>query len=120
MKRIERFTAELSTAAPVWNELLYGCYRLPHSSRRLTLERYLLEVLEPSLPLLPYDQRAASWHATERARLEKAGKTPAFVDGQIAAIAVVRDLVLVTRNVSDYAHFEGLRVDNWERSGGSR
>lgn len=113
MEKVERFSVELSTAAPVWNELLYGCYRLPPSARRRTLETYLMDVLEPTLPVLPYDHRAARWHAAERARLGKEGKTPAFVDGQVAAIARVRDLVLVTRNVSDYAHFEGLVVENW-------
>ena len=71
------------------------------------------EVVAPSLPVLPYGTRAASWHASERARLTTIGKTPSFVDGQIAAIAAVNDLTLVTANVSDYANFEGLRIENW-------
>ncbi|MBI9084711.1 MAG: hypothetical protein JEZ11_14035 [Desulfobacterales bacterium] len=40
-------------------------------------------------------------------------KTPSFVDGQIAAIAFVNGLVVVTRNVSDFECFEGLQVENW-------
>ena len=39
------------------------------------------------------------------------GKTPPFVDGQIAAIAAVNGLVLVTFNVTDFADFDGLAVD---------
>lgn len=65
------------------------------------------------MPILPYDERAAHWHAVERARLVAAGRTPPFVDGQIAAIAVVNDLVLVTANVADYEPFAGLTVENW-------
>ncbi len=59
--------------------------------------------------------KAARWHAAERARLEKVGKTPAFVDGQIAATAKVNGLTLVTRNVANYSLFEGLAVENWHR-----
>ncbi|MEM7585932.1 MAG: PIN domain-containing protein [Acidobacteriota bacterium] len=59
----------ICTASPVWNELLYGCYRLPLSKRRKAFEQYLREVLEPSLAILPYESRAADWHASERARL---------------------------------------------------
>ena len=52
-------------------------------------------------------------HARERARLERLGRTPAFVDGTIAAIAVMNDLPLATRNLDDFRDFEGLRVENW-------
>ena len=66
-----------------------------------------------SLPILEYDHRAASWYALERARLVAAGRTLPFVDGQIAAIAGVNDLILVTSNRSDFRGFKGLQVRNW-------
>jgi tRNA(fMet)-specific endonuclease VapC len=113
LRRLERFREGLATSAPVWHELVFGCMRLPPSARRQALERYIKDTLAPSLPVLPYDADAAAWHAGERARLEALGKTPPFVDGQIAAVARVRGLVLVTRNVSDYADFEGLLIDDW-------
>jgi tRNA(fMet)-specific endonuclease VapC len=65
--------------------------------------------------ILPYDERAAEWHAKERARLSSLGQTPAFVDGQIAGIAKVNGLVLVTRNTIDFKKFSGLKVENWHR-----
>jgi tRNA(fMet)-specific endonuclease VapC len=37
---------------------------------------------------------------------------PAFVDGQIAAIAATQGLVLVTRNISDFVAFDGLQLLN--------
>ncbi len=62
---------------------------------------------------MPYDGRAAQWHAAERARLTRIGKTPPFADGQIAAVAVVNDLTLVTANAADFANFQDLRIQNW-------
>jgi len=38
---------------------------------------------------------------------------PFYPDGQIAAIARVNNLILVTRNVSDYANFSELMMENW-------
>ena len=113
LRRIEQHRSELATASLVWHELLYGCHRLPESKTRTTIEDYLRDTLAPSLLILPYESRAAEHHARERARLAGAGKTPPFIDGQIAAIAYVNNLVLVTRNDADFAAFEGLRIENW-------
>ncbi len=66
--------------------------------------------------ILPYDERAAEWHAKERARLSLKGRTPSFVDGQIAAIAKVNGLVLVTRNTTDFKSFSKLVIENWHQS----
>ncbi|HXV59181.1 MAG TPA: type II toxin-antitoxin system VapC family toxin [Vicinamibacteria bacterium] len=103
----------VAIASLVWHELLFGCYRLPASHRRTMLERYLRDVIAPHVPVLGYDDAAAAWHASERARLETDGKPPSFVDGQIAAIARVNTLVLVTANVSHYECFEGLTIEDW-------
>ena len=81
------------------------------------IERYIRDVVLTSFPVLDYNREAADWHGFERARLTSIGKTPPFVDGQIAAIAFVNDLILVTSNVRDFDGFRGLRVQNWTRSG---
>jgi len=111
--RMEQHQSDIVTATLVLHELYYGCYRLPLSHKRNLIERYLGEVITPTIPLLPYDEKAAEYHARERARLQSAGKTPSFVDGQIAAIAHIHGLVLVTRNLADFSHFSELRVENW-------
>jgi tRNA(fMet)-specific endonuclease VapC len=67
-----------------------------------------------SLLLLPYDAQAAQCHALERARLMSLGKTPPFIDGQIASIARTQNLTLVTFNIADFAGFEGLTVTDWQ------
>ncbi len=93
--------------------MLFGCYRLPLSARRSAIEEYLNEVVAPSIPILSYDAQAAEWHAAERARLTAVGMTPPFADGQIAAVARVNDLTLVTSNLDHYAAFQDIQVENW-------
>lgn len=115
LARLQRHATELATAAPVWHELCFGCWRLAGGARRDAIERYLREVVGEGLEILPYSEDVAEWHAVERARLVRAGLTPGFVDGQIAATAAVGGLVLVTRNVRDFAGFHGLKVENWFR-----
>jgi len=100
-----------ATASIVIHELFYGCYRLPKGRKRSTIENYLHEVVLATLPILTYSPPAAEWHARERARLEGQGLTPPFADGQIAAVARVHGLTLVTRNLADYAHFELESID---------
>jgi tRNA(fMet)-specific endonuclease VapC len=116
MTMLERHQNELVTAAPVWHELRFGCLRLPVSRKREIIEAYLENVVWRNLDILPYDEPAARWHAEERARLEALGQTPSFVDGQIAAIARVNGLILVTRNKADFEKFEDLEIQRWHTS----
>ncbi len=110
--RLQAYRHELCTAAPILHELRYGVARMADGARKRQLIRYLEQVLRP-LAVLPYDGKAALWHAEERARLTAQGRTPPYVDGQIAAIAKTNDLTLVTRNTGDFADFVDLRVENW-------
>lgn len=115
MKKLEKHQSEMATAVIAWHELQFGYRRLPASRKRSLIKAYLEGVVAPSLPILPYERAAAEWHAHQRARLAAAGQTPSFVDGQIAAIAKVNDLILVTRNITDFKIFKGLKVENWHR-----
>lgn len=113
LERLERHENEIATAAPVWHELLFGCALLPPSRKRADLEAYLREAVEAALPILPYDAACAEWHGVERARLVRLGETPPFVDAQIAAIARVHGLEIITANVEDFRNFEGVRAVDW-------
>jgi tRNA(fMet)-specific endonuclease VapC len=115
LKRLEVHGHECAIAAPVWHELTYGCQRLPRGRRREAIETYLQDVVLASFPVLAYDKTAAHWHGIERARLEGLGKPVPYVDGQIAAVAYVNELTLVTVNVKDFARFKGIEVENWSK-----
>ena len=116
LNMMERHQNEITTAAPIWHELKYRCLRLPKSRKREIIETFINDVLLPNIPILSYDQRASDWHAIERERLTSLGKTPSFVDGQIASITAVHGLILVTRNVKDYKDDERLKIINWYES----
>jgi tRNA(fMet)-specific endonuclease VapC len=115
LERLQRHTGSMGIGAPTWHELRLGCERLPRSRRKERIEAYLATVVRVDFPILPYDEAAATWHARELARLLAQGRTPAFVDAQIAAIASVNDLILVTANQSDFAAFEDVQLDDWLR-----
>ncbi len=113
LARIEEHEGEIATCSVVWHELRYGAARLPASKKRRAIETYLEDVVRRALPILPYDEESATWHARERARLGRRGRPPSSGDGQIAAIARVNDLVLVTTKVNDFRRFERLSVHDW-------
>ena len=113
LRKLQKHEQEIAIASIAWHELRFGIERLPLSGRRDVIERYLEEVVLPAIPILAYDQSAAEWHARERARLVATGDAPSFADGQIAAIAHVHDLTVVTFNEADFKGFEGLQVTTW-------
>ena len=111
--RIQRFEDRIATASIVWHELLYGYHRLSESRKSDLLGEFLFETLLPTVPILPYDDLAAKWHAHARARLSAIGQCPSFADGQIAAVSATNNLTLVTNNIKDFEMFQGLNMENW-------
>lgn len=115
IRAIAEHDGELGTCAIVWHELCYGVARLMPSAKRRAIETYLEQAVRSALPILPYDEAAAAWHARERARLGRRGRPPSAADGRIAAIARVNELTLVTANMRDFRRFEGLKLEDWSR-----
>jgi tRNA(fMet)-specific endonuclease VapC len=98
---------EIGLSSIVAHELYFGAYR---SQRRATnLDR--LEAI--SLDVLPFDKEDARAAGEIRATLASAGTPIGPYDVLIAGQAKARDLVLVTRNVSEFQRVAGLRVENW-------
>lgn len=113
LRKLRLHNGEIAIASVTWHELQFGMRRLPPSRHRTEVQAYLEGVVSRSMPILDYDAAAGEWHATERARLAGQGWTPPFQDGQIAAIAFVNELTLVTFNNADFKRFEGLTVITW-------
>ena len=80
VKRLQMRRAEVCTSSVVWHELRYGVVRLDPGKRKDILLSWMSALELSSLPILPYDQEAARWHADERARLERVGQTLPFRD----------------------------------------
>ncbi len=99
------------TSSITLGELLYGAYRLaPQSSALL---RQIETRLIPNLPVLPFDASAARRYGEVRAWLERRGMPVGDADLRIAAIALARDLTVVTANTRHFRRIPRLPVENW-------
>lgn len=98
-------------SSPTWHELVFGLRRMPTGRKKDEIQRFLM-AMRQSMRVLPYGRRAADWHGAERARLAALGVSRPFVDGQIAAIARTRSLILVTANAKDFVDYDGLVVES--------
>src|SRR5437868_2644776 len=94
VEKLTRFQGQIAISATTWHEVLFGCQMMLPSQKRSAFEAYFFETVAAAMPILPYEESAAKWHAEERARLRH--RTPPFRDGQIAAVAKVNNLILVT------------------------
>lgn len=112
LNAIKTHTLSIATTSITMQEIIFGYSCLPASKKRQQIETYAQEI-QQTMPILSYNFDAGMWHGTERARLKKTGIIPPFIDGQIAAIAAVNNLILVTRNIDDFKFFDGLEIENW-------
>jgi tRNA(fMet)-specific endonuclease VapC len=96
-------------------ELLYGAAR--RGSEQLT--RRVREVVSHATSVLPFDEGAAEVYGPLRAQLEREGRRLDEPDLRIAAIALSRELTVITGNVRHFARVPALNVENWlvEESG---
>jgi len=113
MESLAKYDGQYTTSVIVWHELQYGCALLAESKRKKELQNYLSILKSNGLVILPYDHRAAEWFAEQRARLKEQGKVVSYADGEIAAIAAVNDLTLVTCNTRDFKEYRNLGLADW-------
>ena len=77
----------------------------------------MLRNLRSVLDVRPFDEAAAELAGEIAGTLHRTGKTVGPVDPQIAAVAVVHDLALVTSDLGDFEQIRtvvpALRLENW-------
>jgi len=112
VRNLQLYEHDIATAAQVLYELVRGASQMAESNKRKDIFLYIQSFVS-LIPILPYDKKAATWHGEETSRLQKLGQTPSFLDAQIAAVAKTNNLILVTRNISDFQNFSDLFVENW-------
>jgi tRNA(fMet)-specific endonuclease VapC len=103
---------EIATASIVVFEMLNWAYGNKSIARQSEIMNFIENVVL-KLKIYDYDANAAHWHSKEYYRLVSQGKTPSKLDGQIAAIAKVNELILVTRNIKDVVNYQDLTIENW-------
>jgi hypothetical protein len=94
-------------------EIRYGIERMPRGTQRDRLEAWLTDDLPQRFDarILPVDTRVGDRWGRVMAEGQAAGRPVAVMDAVIAATAERYDLVLVTRNVSDFDVL-GIRLIN--------
>ena len=91
-------------------ELYYGAFRSKRQERNLSV----LERLFATFHSFPFDGAAARVCGEVRAMLAGTGTPIGPYDAQIAAIARVNQVTLVTHNVKEFERVPNLIVEDWE------
>lgn len=102
--------SEIVICSIVRGELAYG------ASKSQTPEQSAhkqIRFLQPYTSIA-YDDAAATVYGRIRAKLEMNGIPIGPYDMQIAAIALVHDLIVVTHNTREFSRIDGLKIEDWE------
>jgi len=107
----QRPTADFALSSITLAELQYGAEksaRPPH--QRQTLEKFLVP-----FTVLDFDHIASAAYGRIRVKLEAVGTPMGALDLLIAAHAISRDLVVLTRNLKEFKRVAGLKVEDWTK-----
>lgn len=87
-----------------WGEIQNGIYKLPASKRRVRLEKWLNDELQPLFDrrIVNIDEDLITTWAKMTARLREKNIVRHAFDSLIEATAIHRNLILVTRNEKDF------------------
>jgi tRNA(fMet)-specific endonuclease VapC len=111
----QRSPTDLALSIVSFHEQVLGAHNFINRARTTTdvIRGYTLlqEILQgfTTAPVLPYDAGAIT--IFDELRLQKVRVST--MDLRIAAIALSRNLVLLTRNVSDFGRVPGLLTEDW-------
>lgn len=116
LKQLVAHNSDCAICSPVWQELLFGLYRLPDGMNKKYLESFIKDDVHENFKIKSFTEKAADIQAQLRAKLEKNGKPTQKEDSMIAAIALANHMVLVTRNTKHFTAIQevsDLQVENW-------
>ena len=102
--------ADIGVCSVVKGELFYGAMKSNNLEKTLDRQQEFLKLFVS----LPFDDDASFIYGRIRAELSAKGIIIGANDLQIAAIAMVNNLILVTHNVREFSRVNGLRFEDWE------
>ncbi len=108
-ERFNELAEQLCISSITLGELYYGAEK----SARPTQNLSALENFVARLDVLPFAGKAAAHYGQVRAELERAGTPCRAHDMQIGGHARSEGLIVVTRNVREFARMPGVRTENW-------
>ena len=107
--RFFQYSGRLWVPTVVLAELYAGAFLLDDPTKILAGINDLLQ----DLGVLPFDEACAEQFGRLRGELKRRGVGTGPIDLQIAAVALVHDLTLVTNNTADFQNVPGLRLEDW-------
>lgn len=110
-KKISTIPAlDIVVCSIVRSELAYGVAKSQTPKLSSTKHKKFLQ----PFATLPFDDVTAEEYGKIRAYLEKQGTPIGAYDMQIAAIAIVHNLILITHNVKEFSRISWLNIEDWE------
>jgi predicted nucleic acid-binding protein len=116
LRNLRRYPSnDLYTTAIAEAEIRFGLAILPRGKKHTELRNQLDLILKQEFAgrILSFDSQAAQAYASLSASRRDAGRPISVFDAQIAAITLVKEATLATRNVRDFRGLKLLLVDPW-------
>ena len=110
LERLRAYSlGDVGISAITYAELRFGVENSARAEENQErLERFCLP-----LEIVPFDAEAGRWYGRVRSQLQRAGLLIGGNDLLIAAHALSLGVTLVTSNVREFEHVEGLHVEQW-------
>lgn len=89
-------------------DLVYGAEKSQYPEKNYLI----IEQFTDQVSILPIFN-AIRVYAKEKVRLQKRGQVISDFDILIGATAIANNLVMVTRNVSEFERLEKIKIENW-------
>jgi tRNA(fMet)-specific endonuclease VapC len=99
---------DVAISAIVAHELFYGAFKSARASHNVAL----VDTLQ--FPVVKFDREDARQVGEIRAFLAARGMAVGPYDVLIADQAIVRDMILITRNSGEFGRLPGLQIEDWE------
>ena len=116
LSNIEFHTGTCCISSITWYELQKSVALLPESPEKTKLQAFLIDYVQSSFSVIPYDIHAASINADISSKLSSLGKSAPVLLTQIASIAIANNLILVTDKKEDFNLLKenfNLMVEEW-------
>lgn len=107
--RFIQHSGRISIPTIVLAELYAGAFMVDDPTKLIAGINDLLQ----DLTLLPFGEACARQFGELRGEMKRAGAAVGPIDLQIASVALVHNLTLVTNNTADFHRIPGLRLDDW-------
>ncbi len=116
ISKIAEHNSDCAICAPVWQEILFGLYRMQEGMNRNYLDKFINDDVHENFKIKNFTEKAALIQAELSSKPEKIGSPTQKDDSMIAAIALANHMVLVTRNTKHFTAIQqvsDLQIENW-------